>query len=201
MLGLADLGALARTRPGQYVLDHMPPSAQAVRLAGDAVMGSRGLPPQPGPAAPRRGPSRGRLVSCGVAAAVQAPMTPNTANAYRAARYRRTASSGRAEIIQVTISRGARSAVHARHAAYGLRRAVTSRCVTTLPGRRPTGAFAGGCPAAHEGLGQLARKYSPMARWTTSETLTCSWAARVSSARSSSTGTTRDLGHSHAVSR
>ena len=97
VLGLADLGALARTRPGQYVLDHMPPSAQAVRLAGDAVMGSRGLPPQPGPAAPRRGPSRGRLVSCGVAAAVQAPMTPNTANAYRAARQRRTASSGRAE--------------------------------------------------------------------------------------------------------
>ena len=39
VLGLADLGALARTRPGQYVLDHMPPSAQAVRLAGDAVMG------------------------------------------------------------------------------------------------------------------------------------------------------------------
>jgi hypothetical protein len=39
VLGLADLGALARTRPGQYVLDHMPTSAQAVRLAGDAVMG------------------------------------------------------------------------------------------------------------------------------------------------------------------
>src|SRR5689334_15467022 len=58
--------------------------------------------------------------------------------------------------------------------------------VTTLPGRRPTGASAGGCPAAHEDLGQLARKYSLMARWTTSETLTCSLAARISSARSSS---------------
>jgi len=79
-----------------------------------------------------------------------------------------------------------RSAVRACHAAHGLRRAVTSRCVTTLPGRRPAGASAGGRPAAHGDLGQLARKYSPMARWTTSETLTCSWAARVSSARSSS---------------
>jgi hypothetical protein len=39
VLGLADLGALARTRRGQYVMDHLPPSAQAVRLAGDAVMG------------------------------------------------------------------------------------------------------------------------------------------------------------------
>jgi hypothetical protein len=39
VLGLADLGALTRTRRGQYVIDHMPPSAQAVRLAGDAVMG------------------------------------------------------------------------------------------------------------------------------------------------------------------
>ena len=110
VLGLADLGALARTRPGQYVLDHMPPSAQAVRLAGDAVMGSRGLPPQPGPAAPRRGPSRGRLVSCGVAAAVQAPMTPirQTLAAQRV-------SAGQPvrverKIIQVTISRSARSA-------------------------------------------------------------------------------------------
>ena len=35
---LADLDALAATRQGQYVLHHMPPSAQAVRLAGDAVM-------------------------------------------------------------------------------------------------------------------------------------------------------------------
>jgi len=39
VLGLADLDALARTRRGRYVLAHMPPSAQAVRLAGDAVMG------------------------------------------------------------------------------------------------------------------------------------------------------------------
>ena len=38
VLALADLDALAATRQGQYVLHHMPPSAQAVRLAGDAVM-------------------------------------------------------------------------------------------------------------------------------------------------------------------
>lgn len=39
VLSLADLDALAQTRRGRYVLAHMPPSAQAVRLAGDAVMG------------------------------------------------------------------------------------------------------------------------------------------------------------------
>ena len=39
VLGLADLDALARTRRGKYVLVHMPPSAQAVRFAGDALMG------------------------------------------------------------------------------------------------------------------------------------------------------------------
>lgn len=39
VLGLADLDGLSRTRRGRYVLAHMPPSAQAVRLAGDAVMG------------------------------------------------------------------------------------------------------------------------------------------------------------------
>jgi hypothetical protein len=38
VLGLADLDTLAATRRGQYVLRHMPLSAQAVRLAGDAVM-------------------------------------------------------------------------------------------------------------------------------------------------------------------
>jgi hypothetical protein len=38
VLALADLDTLAVTRQGQYVLHHMPPSAQAVRLAGDAVM-------------------------------------------------------------------------------------------------------------------------------------------------------------------
>ncbi len=38
VLGLADLDALARTRRGRYVLAHMPPSAQALRLAGDALM-------------------------------------------------------------------------------------------------------------------------------------------------------------------
>ncbi|HVB43376.1 MAG TPA: hypothetical protein VNF47_11815 [Streptosporangiaceae bacterium] len=39
VLGLADLDALVRTRRGRYVLAHMPPSAQATRLAGDALMG------------------------------------------------------------------------------------------------------------------------------------------------------------------
>jgi hypothetical protein len=39
VMRLADLDALAQSRRGRYVLAHMPPSAQAVRLAGDAVMG------------------------------------------------------------------------------------------------------------------------------------------------------------------
>jgi hypothetical protein len=39
VLSLADLDALGRTPQGRYVLAHMPPSAQAVRLAGDALMG------------------------------------------------------------------------------------------------------------------------------------------------------------------
>jgi hypothetical protein len=39
-LTLADLDALAQTALGRYVLVHMPPSAQAVRLAGDALMGT-----------------------------------------------------------------------------------------------------------------------------------------------------------------
>lgn len=39
VLSLADLDALAKTRRGQYVLAYMPPSAQAVRLAGDVLMG------------------------------------------------------------------------------------------------------------------------------------------------------------------
>ncbi len=39
VLALADLDALAMTRRGQYVLAHMPPTAQVVRLAGDALMG------------------------------------------------------------------------------------------------------------------------------------------------------------------
>jgi hypothetical protein len=38
VLSRADLGALAVTRRGRYVLVHMPPAAQAVRLAGDALM-------------------------------------------------------------------------------------------------------------------------------------------------------------------
>ena len=39
VLTLADLDGLAHTGPGRYVLAHMPPSAQTVRLAGDALMG------------------------------------------------------------------------------------------------------------------------------------------------------------------
>jgi len=39
VLMLADLDALAQTAPGRYVLAHMPPSAQAVRLTGDALIG------------------------------------------------------------------------------------------------------------------------------------------------------------------
>jgi hypothetical protein len=39
VLRLADLDALAQTGRGRYVMAHMPPSAQAVRLAGDALMG------------------------------------------------------------------------------------------------------------------------------------------------------------------
>ena len=39
VIGLADLDGLTRTRRGRYVLAHMPPAAQAVRLAGDAMMG------------------------------------------------------------------------------------------------------------------------------------------------------------------
>jgi hypothetical protein len=39
VLSVCDLDGLSRTRRGRYVLAHMPPSAQAVRLAGDALMG------------------------------------------------------------------------------------------------------------------------------------------------------------------
>jgi hypothetical protein len=39
VLRLADLDGLTRTRRGRYVLAHMPASAHAIRLAGDAVMG------------------------------------------------------------------------------------------------------------------------------------------------------------------
>jgi hypothetical protein len=39
VLGMADLDSLSHTRRGRYVLAHMPPSAQAMRLLGDAVMG------------------------------------------------------------------------------------------------------------------------------------------------------------------
>src|SRR6266705_5764881 len=39
VLAFADLDRLSRTRRGRYVLAHMPPSAQALRLAGDALMG------------------------------------------------------------------------------------------------------------------------------------------------------------------
>jgi hypothetical protein len=39
VLSVADLDRLSRTRRARYVLAHMPPSAQAVRMAGDALMG------------------------------------------------------------------------------------------------------------------------------------------------------------------
>lgn len=39
VLGFANLDAVSRTRRGRYVLAHMPPAAQATRLAGDALMG------------------------------------------------------------------------------------------------------------------------------------------------------------------
>jgi hypothetical protein len=39
VMRLADLETLAKSRRGQYVLAHMPGSAQAVRLAGDVLMG------------------------------------------------------------------------------------------------------------------------------------------------------------------
>lgn len=39
VLGLADLDGLTRTKRGRYILAHMPPSAQVMRLAGDALMG------------------------------------------------------------------------------------------------------------------------------------------------------------------
>jgi hypothetical protein len=39
VLSLADLDPLAASQAGRYVLAHRPASAQAVRLAGDALMG------------------------------------------------------------------------------------------------------------------------------------------------------------------
>jgi hypothetical protein len=44
VFGIANLDALASTRQGAYALQHMPNSAQAVRLAGDALMGRASLP-------------------------------------------------------------------------------------------------------------------------------------------------------------
>ena len=38
VLAWADIESRADTRAGRYVLAHMPPSAQALRLAGDAVL-------------------------------------------------------------------------------------------------------------------------------------------------------------------
>jgi len=38
LLQRADTSPLRSTRRGRYVLEHMPPVAQAVRLVGDAVM-------------------------------------------------------------------------------------------------------------------------------------------------------------------
>jgi hypothetical protein len=37
-LNLADIDALEKTPRGRYVLEHMPPQATALRLAGDTVM-------------------------------------------------------------------------------------------------------------------------------------------------------------------
>ena len=37
VLARADLPRLAATRRGRYVQEHMPPVAQAIRLAGDAI--------------------------------------------------------------------------------------------------------------------------------------------------------------------
>jgi hypothetical protein len=39
VLAMADLDALAATRWGRYVLAHTPPTTQALRLPGDALMG------------------------------------------------------------------------------------------------------------------------------------------------------------------
>lgn len=94
VLGLADLDALAKTRRGQYVLTHMPPSAQAVRLAGDALTGLGGAPAQCRAPSCWRGRDRDRLVACGVAANVQPGMILQTSNE----RHRR--KSGSAESAQ-----------------------------------------------------------------------------------------------------
>lgn len=71
VLTLADVHALAQTVPGRYVLAHMPPSAQAQRLAGDALTGS-GSPTQHGAPAGQHDSHRGRLVACGLAANIHA---------------------------------------------------------------------------------------------------------------------------------
>ena len=66
VLAMADLNALAATRRGQYVLAHMPPTAQAAsRRCADGL----GSPPAPRRAAGRwRGRHRRRLVARGMAA-------------------------------------------------------------------------------------------------------------------------------------
>jgi len=63
---LADLDVLVHTAPGRYVLAHMPPSAQAVRLAGDALMGLGACRRKLDAPASRSGRHRGRLGACGL---------------------------------------------------------------------------------------------------------------------------------------
>jgi len=74
VLTLADPDAPAQTAPGRYVLAHMPPSAQAVRLAGDALKAS-GLADETW-----RGRHRGQLVACDLAENIRASATIATMN-------------------------------------------------------------------------------------------------------------------------
>jgi hypothetical protein len=48
VLRYADVEALAETPRGRYVLDHMPPAATALRLAGDTVMAAGAWRRRPG---------------------------------------------------------------------------------------------------------------------------------------------------------
>ena len=57
-----DLSGLRRTRPGHYVLTHMPPSAQAVRFAGQLCGVARRIPSPPMGNRGRTFVDHGRLV-------------------------------------------------------------------------------------------------------------------------------------------
>ena len=48
VLSRGDVAAVTQTRRGRYVLQHMPPSMQALRLAGDTVMAIGAGRRQPG---------------------------------------------------------------------------------------------------------------------------------------------------------